>query len=201
MPGHNKNLYTYESLIQDPLVPFETEEFNQPQPPQGAGFFEGLLDSVNQYYTLGGNVEELFDLLDLEHCASTIVLALQRLCWLSICLLFTSWSVEVVYRKWGRKWAYFSMTLAPTIGNGPRTRAELMAQDCARDCARATVRARWLARPPAAEGRDAGCDKIYDDATRSPPRVPAGAARTAAGPGPCSCAPHRARQARRIRDP
>ena len=66
MPGHNKNLYTYESLIQDPLVPFETEEFNQPQPPQGAGFFEGLLDSVNQYYTLGGNVEELFDLLDAD---------------------------------------------------------------------------------------------------------------------------------------
>ena len=26
MPGHNKNLYTYESLIQEPLVPFETEQ-------------------------------------------------------------------------------------------------------------------------------------------------------------------------------
>ena len=26
MPGHNKNLYTYESLIQEPLVPLETEE-------------------------------------------------------------------------------------------------------------------------------------------------------------------------------
>ena len=26
MPGHNKNLYTYESLIQDPLIPFETEQ-------------------------------------------------------------------------------------------------------------------------------------------------------------------------------
>ena len=42
-----------------PIDPLEEQQ-------QGAGFFEGLLDSVNQYYTLGGNVEELFDLLDAD---------------------------------------------------------------------------------------------------------------------------------------
>ncbi len=42
-----------------PINPLEEQQ-------QGAGFFEGLLDSVNQYYTLGGNVEELFDLLDAD---------------------------------------------------------------------------------------------------------------------------------------
>ena len=50
---------------------FEVGQFYTPIEPleeqqQGAGFFEGIVDSVNQYYTLGGNVEELFDLLDAD---------------------------------------------------------------------------------------------------------------------------------------
>jgi len=44
----------------NPFDPFPVEE----QEEKGAGFFEGIVDSFNQYTTTGGNVEELFDLLD-----------------------------------------------------------------------------------------------------------------------------------------